>query len=64
MIIENPFCFYRRKLLSKKNPIWDFMNVPSDILRTHQFLNDLRVVADIKRYIDNMRNTRLAYPQH
>jgi len=37
--------------------------VPPDILRTHQFFGDLKVVADMKKYIDDMRNTRLTFSQ-
>lgn len=33
--------------------------VPQDIFRMNQFLEDLKVVADMKKYIDAMRNTLL-----
>ncbi|ETZ24066.1 hypothetical protein N824_16135 [Pedobacter sp. V48] len=35
--------------------------VLSEIFRTHQFLEDLKVVAEIKKYINDKRSTPLRF---
>lgn len=43
----------------ERTPAW----VTHDLIGTHQFLEDLKVVAELKNNIDKMRNTRLTFPK-